>query len=121
VAFPIVAIGASAGGLEAVSELLATLPATSEMAYVVIQHLDPDHESLLAEILAKKTAMPVMQIHEGLPVEAAHVYVIPPNATLILGGDRFRLAPRLSGRHHPVDIFLTEYDPTQARRECEHY
>ena len=97
VGFPIVAIGASAGGLEAVSELLSALPATSDMAYVVIQHLDPDHESLLAEILAKKTAMPVVQIHEDLPVEPAHVYVIPPNATLTLGGDRFRLAPRGSG------------------------
>ena len=63
---PIVAIGASAGGLEAISEFLEALPPKSAMAYVVIQHLDPAHRSLLAEILAKKTTMPVEQIHDGL-------------------------------------------------------
>jgi chemotaxis response regulator CheB len=65
VTFPIVAIGASAGGLEAVSELLAAVPSKRGLAHVVVQHLDPNHESLLPEILAKKTAMPVMPAHEG--------------------------------------------------------
>ena len=82
------------------------------MAYVVIQHLDPEHKSLLAEILAKKTAMQVVEIYEDLVLESAHVYVIPPNVTLTLSGDRFRLAPRGDGRHHPIDVFL----PRSLRR-----
>ena len=92
--FPIVAIGASAGGLEAVSELLAAVPSKAGMAYVVVQHLDPIHESLLPEILAKKTAMPVMAADEGLAIAPDHVYVIPPNVTLTLRGDRLHLTPR---------------------------
>lgn len=63
--FPIVAIAASAGGLEALSELLAAAPAKGGMALIVVQHLDPTQESLPPEILAKKTAMPVLQAHEG--------------------------------------------------------
>jgi two-component system, chemotaxis family, CheB/CheR fusion protein len=107
-------MGASAGGLEAVSDLLASLPSRSGMAFVVIQHLDPGHTSLLAEILAKKTSMPVVQIYEGLEVQPDHVYVIPPNVTLTLSAERFRLAPRASGRHHPVDAFLTSLAEARA-------
>ncbi|MGH8218511.1 MAG: chemotaxis protein CheB, partial [Steroidobacteraceae bacterium] len=107
-AFPIVAIGASAGGLEAVSELLAALPSKSGMAYVVVQHLDPGHESLLAELLGKKTAMPVEPVHDGIEIQANHVYVIPPNASLTVNAERLHLAPRVTDRpHHPADIFFT--------------
>lgn len=106
--FPIVAIGASAGGFEAVSELLAAVPSKGGMAYVVVQHLDPSHESLLAELLAKKTSMPVMPAHEGLAVAPDHVYVIPPNATLTVRDDRLHLTPRASGpgRHMPADALF---------------
>ena len=112
--FPIVAIGASAGGLEAVSELLAALPARSEMAYVVIQHLDPDHPSLLAELLGKRAAMPVEPIHAGLILEPGHVYVIPPNVTLTLNEDRFELSPRVNGPHHPIDLFFISLAESRA-------
>lgn len=74
-AFPIVAIRASAGGFGAVR----ALPSRSHMACVVVQSLDPGHESLLSELLGRKTAMPVKQIHYGMTIEANHVYVIPPN------------------------------------------
>jgi len=105
---PIVAVGASAGGLEAISQLLEALPPKSAMAYVVIQHLDPDHRSLLSEILAKKTAMPVEQIHDGSGVQADHVYVIPPNTALTLSEERFCLTRRTSeGPHHPLDVFFS--------------
>jgi two-component system CheB/CheR fusion protein len=106
--FAIVAIGASAGGLEAVSELLAALPSKSGMAYILVQHLDPHHESLLPEILAKKTAMPVIAAHEGLAVAPDQLYVIPPNATLTLNDDTLHLTPRPSGpaRHMPVDALF---------------
>ena len=114
---PIVAIGASAGGLEAISEFLVALPPKSAMAYVVIQHLDPDHPSLLPEILAKKTAMPVEQIHDGLGVQADRVYVMPPNSTLTLSEDRFCLTRRMSERpHHPVDVFFSSI--ADARRDA---
>src|SRR5687767_4696993 len=78
------------------------------MAYVVVQHLDRDHKSLLAELLAKKTAMPVVQIKDELEVEPDHVYVIPPNTSVTLTDGRFRLTPRVNAAtpHHPVDIFF---------------
>ena len=114
---PIVAIGASAGGLEAISEFLAELPSKSDLAYVVIQHLAPEHKTLLPEILAKKTSMSVEQILDGLVLHANQVYVIPPNTTLTLSEDHFRLTPRASeGPHHPVDVFFSSL--AQARADA---
>ncbi|HEV2442483.1 MAG TPA: chemotaxis protein CheB [Steroidobacteraceae bacterium] len=106
--FPIVAIAASAGGLEAVSELLAAAAPRSGMAYIVVQHLDPSHQSLLPEILAKKTTMKVVPADEGLTVEPDHVYVIPPNVTLTLQDRILHLTPRERGpaRHKPADALL---------------
>ena len=106
---PIVAIGASAGGLEAVSELLGAIaPHDSGMAYIVVQHLDPTHQSLLPEILAKKTAMKVVPADEGLTVKPDHVYVIPPNATLTLQDGVLHLTPRerAPARHMPADALF---------------
>ena len=107
-AFPIVAIAASAGGLEAVSELLAAAAPHSGMAYIVVQHLDPKHQSLLPEILAKKTTMEVVPAADGLTVEPDHVYVIPPNVTLTLQGGVLHLTPRERGPagHKPADALL---------------
>ena len=81
-AFPIVGVGASAGGLEAFTQLLEHLPATSGMAYVLIQHLDPTHASQLPEILSRKSAMPVEEIRGETRVEANHVYVISASENL---------------------------------------
>jgi two-component system CheB/CheR fusion protein len=100
-------MAASAGGLEAVSELLAALPAQCGVACIVVQHLDPGHESLLPQILAKRTSLPVVQAHDGVAAEPDHVYVIPPNTTLSMMGDRIRVKPRASGVHHPADILFT--------------
>jgi two-component system CheB/CheR fusion protein len=106
--FPVVGIGASAGGLEAVSELVAELPATTGMAFLLVQHLDPNHESLLTEILAKKTSLSVETAADGTTVEPDHCYVIPPNTTLTVGGTILRLHPRSSADkpHKPVDILF---------------
>ena len=114
--FPVVAIAASAGGLEAVSELLAALPPDTGMAYIVVQHLDPGHESFLTEILSKKTSLPVRQVHDGMLVEADHVYVIPPNATLTLTEDHLQLTARASGRggHRPADILFRSVAEARA-------
>lgn len=83
-AFPIVGVAASAGGLEAFTQLLSHLPTDTGMAFVLIQHLSPDHESLLTEILARVTPLPVRDVQNGMAVEPNHVYVIPPNTKMIL-------------------------------------
>src|SRR5437660_5122409 len=82
--FPIVGIGASAGGLEAFTELLKALPANTGMAFILIQHLDPAHSSFLSQALAKTTSMQVLQVENGMRVEPDHVYVIPPDADVAL-------------------------------------
>jgi two-component system CheB/CheR fusion protein len=99
--FPIVGIGASAGGLEAVSELLAELPAATGMAYVLVQHLDPGHASMLTEILGKKSAIPVAEAQDGMPLEANRLYIIPPNAALAVRQGSLRLGPRVDGSRAP--------------------
>ena len=106
--FPIVGVGASAGGLEASIQLLRHIPADTGMAFVLIQHLDPAHTSFLREALAKATEMAVSQAEDGIRVEPNHVYVIPPEADIgILAGRLTLLArPHDRGLHLPVDSFL---------------
>ena len=105
--FPIVGVGASAGGLEALSVFLKALPARTGMAVVVIQHLAPEHESALTQLLSKTTAMPVVEVSDGLAIERNHVYVIPPNKSMTLQGGILQLVPRehSSVPHHPIDEF----------------
>jgi two-component system, chemotaxis family, CheB/CheR fusion protein len=106
--FPIVGIGASAGGLEAVSELLAELPATSGMAFLLVQHLDPRHQSFLTEILKKKTEIGVETAADGTVITPNHLYVIPPNATMTVADGALRLTPRESTEHphRPINILF---------------
>src|SRR5262245_23359385 len=82
--FPVVGVGASAGGLEAFTQLLQALPADSGMAFVLVVHLDPTHGSMMAEILSRATSMPVMQVVDEPKVEPNHVYVIPPNRHIVV-------------------------------------
>ena len=114
--FPIVGIGASAGGLEAFRELLRFLPDDAGMAYVVVQHLDPRHESLLPDLLGRATHMPVHEAREGMEVYADQVYVIAPNTDMTLARDTLTLQPRTEtrGQHFSIDIFLRSL---AARRE----
>jgi two-component system CheB/CheR fusion protein len=106
--FPIVGVGASAGGLEAFTQLLKALGSETEMAYVLVQHLDPSHESALTELLAKATEMPVRQVTDAMPVQPNHVYVIPPNVDMTISQRILRLTPRTEkqGHHMPIDRFL---------------
>lgn len=105
--FPIVGIGASAGGLEAVTALLAHLPTDTGMAFVVVQHMDPARESLLPPLLQKATAMPVSQARDGAVIAPDRVYVIPPNTHMIVDAGRLRLIPRPAGIHAmSVNCFL---------------
>ncbi len=104
----IVAIGASAGGIEALTDLMNHLPADTGMAFVLVQHLDPKHHSILTELLARKTAMSVTEVSDGLLVEPNHVYVIPPNATMSISDHTLHLGPREEshGAHMSVDHFM---------------
>ena len=117
--FPIVGIGASAGGLDAFKQLLQALSADTGMAFVLVQHLAPTHVSMLADILACSTTMPVVEVKDEPPVLANHVYVIPPNRTMVMTDGHLRLLPREEGRglHRPIDAFfrsLAEQDSHQA-------
>ena len=106
--FPIVAIGASAGGLEALEQFLAHVPVGSGMAFVIIQHLDPDHKGMMPELLQRATTMPVAPAKNRMKVRPDCVYVIPPKADLSILHDSLYLlepvAPR--GLRLPIDIFF---------------
>ena len=106
--FPVVGVGASAGGLEAFTQMLAALPVDTGMAFVLVQHLAPKHASLLAELLSRTTTMPVAEVEDGIRIEPDHVYVIPPDCDLVIADGCLELLPREAprGQHHPIDQFL---------------
>lgn len=116
--FAIVGIGASAGGLEAVTAFLRQLPPNPGMAFVVIQHLDPTHSSALPALLQRATSLPVTEAKHGMPVESNCVYVIPPNRTIRLASRRLKISPRSGAHdiHMPVDRFLESLAEEQADR-----
>jgi two-component system CheB/CheR fusion protein len=107
--FPIVGIGMSAGGLEVATEFLKAMPPDSGMGFVIVQHLEPTRKSLLAGLLGRHTAMPVIEVEDGMAVQVDHVYVIVPAQTLTIEDGVLRLSepaePR--GRRHPIDHFFT--------------
>src|SRR5437764_9708842 len=103
----IAAVGASAGGIEAFTELVSNLPTDTGMAFVLVQHLDPEHHSMLTELLSKKTAMRVKEVTNGMIVEPNHLYVIPPNATMSISNHSLQLAPR--GDSHALHIHMHHF------------
>lgn len=109
--FPIVGIGASAGGLEAFSNLIKSIPANTGMAYVLVQHLDPNHESLLTELLQKVSIIPVTEVSDNIKIEPDHIYVIPSNKIMVISDGCLQLTPRpkpnRKDRNLPIDIFFT--------------
>jgi two-component system CheB/CheR fusion protein len=107
--FLIVAIGASAGGLEALEDFFGHMPADAGMGFVVIQHLAPDHKSVLAQLLARYTEMPVKQVQNDNEVLPDRVYVIPPNNTLTINGGVLGLEPPSEPRAQrtPIDSFFS--------------
>jgi two-component system, chemotaxis family, CheB/CheR fusion protein len=106
--FPVVGIGASAGGLEAFSDLLRHLPEKTGMAFVLVQHLDPTHGSALKEILSRVTKIPVTEVKDGVVVEPNHIYVIPANTNMSVSEGVLRLAARTltQGQHMPINYFM---------------
>ena len=103
----VVGIGASAGGLEALQQLLTFLPSNTGMAFVIIQHLAPNHKSLLVDILGKYSAMPVQEITDGMHVERNHIYMIPPKHNVEIVSDVLRLRDYDPQKiNHPIDVFF---------------
>jgi two-component system CheB/CheR fusion protein len=117
-AFPIVGVGASAGGLEAFSKMLRALPVDSGMAFVLVQHLSPTHDSQLAEILSRTTAMPVTEVQDEPRVEPNRIYVIPPDRNMVIAQGTLQLLPRTEarGQHRPIDLFLRSLAEDQKHR-----
>lgn len=109
--FPVVGIGASAGGLDAFKKLLRAIPENSGMAYVLVQHLDPTHESILPDLLQKVTTIPVLEIRDDIKVQPDHIYIIPSNKMLLANDGILQLSPRpekgKNQRNLPIDLFFS--------------
>jgi two-component system CheB/CheR fusion protein len=107
-ALVVVGIGASAGGLEACRLFLEALPASPGMAFILIQHLDPTHDSMMVELLTSATQMPVVQAQDGMAVEIDHLYIIPPGLYLAIEHGRLSLSAPLArhGSRLPFDFLL---------------
>ena len=116
--FPIVGVGASAGGLEAFAQLLAALPRKTGMGFVLVQHLAPDHESALTEILSRATSLPVREITNDERVRVNHVYVIPPdtNLTIAEGVLKIQRPQRTGAPHRSIDTFFESLAQDQRER-----
>lgn len=120
-----VALGASAGGLEAIDAFFRNTPADTGMAFVVLQHLSPDYPSMMVELLSKQTKMPVLRAEDGMPVEANCVYLLPPKKNMALKDGRLVLTDQ--DRHRglvnlPIDFFLeslaTDQGSWASRSSC---
>jgi two-component system CheB/CheR fusion protein len=116
--FPIVGIGSSAGGLEALEKLFEAMPPDAGAAFVVVAHLDPTRQSHLTELLRRYTEMPVVEVQDEIEVEPDHVYVIAPDQSLTLNGDVLHPSkpsePRAQRR--PVDVFFRSLAENQRER-----
>ncbi|HEU5235513.1 MAG TPA: chemotaxis protein CheB, partial [Pyrinomonadaceae bacterium] len=106
--FPIVGVGASAGGLESFTRLIRHLPANTGMAFVLVQHLDPEHESKLPQLLAKSSNMPVLEVANNTRVKPNHIYVIPPNRSMTINDRVLKLLPRKQALrpYRSIDYFF---------------
>jgi two-component system, chemotaxis family, CheB/CheR fusion protein len=106
--FPVVGVGASAGGLDACRKLVGAMPAGNGMAFILVQHLDPTHESMMVDLLAGHTALTVRQAADGMPIEREHLYVIPPGTYLaVANGDLHLSQPQARhGARLPFDFLL---------------
>src|ERR1700730_14756457 len=112
--FPIVAIGASAGGLDACTKLLDALPAVNGIAFIIVQHLDPSHDSMMVDLLAGHTSMPVLLATDGMRIERERVYVIPPGVYLAVdekGALRLSKPQARHGARLPFDFLLNSLAP----------
>ncbi|MGE0761537.1 MAG: chemotaxis protein CheB, partial [Pirellulaceae bacterium] len=116
--FPIVGIGASAGGLEALEQFFRSVPAPTPMAFVVIQHLSPDFKSVMDDLLGRVTKIPIRQISDGMRVEPGTIYLLPPKQEVILSNGKLLLTERSSQDRlsFPIDYFFRSLAQDAGRR-----
>src|ERR1043165_9130259 len=116
--FPVVGIGASAGGLKGLLQFFENVPAQPGMAFVIVLHLSPKHESNLDKVLQVATPMPVVQVNEAVQIERDHVYVIPPARQLSMVDGTLQVSiPKLQReRHAAIDLFFRTLGETQKAR-----
>ena len=116
--FPVVAIGASAGGLDAIRSLLGAVTPESGMAFILVQHLDPSHDSLLVELLTGKTPLTVQEAVDGMSIDPEHLYVIPPGVYLSVGEGALHISkPRVRhGARLPFDFLLNSLAQSYGAR-----
>lgn len=116
--FPVVGIGASAGGLEAFEQFFTSMPPDSGMAFVLVQHLDPTHKSILTDLIQRYTRMTVVSVEDGVAIEQNWVYIIPPDRDMAVFDGRLHLmtpnAPR--GQRHPIDFFFRSLSQDERDR-----
>ncbi len=114
---PVVGVGASAGGLDALKRFLTAMPGDTGIAFVLIPHLDPTHQSLMVELLGRHTPMPVVEAKEGMPVQANRVYIIPPNKYMTISGGVLRLTGPVERRGlTTIDLFLRSLAQDQQEK-----
>ena len=115
--FPIVGLGASAGGLEAFKNFFSAMPNSSGMSFVLIQHLDPTHESLMKDLLSRYTKMNVIQAEDKMEVKENHIYLIPPNREMTIHKRKLHLtAPKeRRGLRTPIDLFFRSLAEDQQK------
>lgn len=118
--FPVVGIGSSAGGLEALEEFFQNVPSESGLAYVVISHTDPARSSLLPEIIRRKANIPVIEVKDGMPVQPDMVYLPPSNRDLVMDGELFRLIEQQRGQtlRVPIDSFFKSLADARGEQAC---
>src|SRR6185369_6464011 len=104
----VVGIGASAGGLDAIERFFDNVPRNTGMAFVVVQHLSPDFKSVMDELLARHTQLPIRMVEDGMRVESDHVYLIPARKEMIISGGRLLLSDRDRDQELtlPIDVFF---------------
>jgi two-component system CheB/CheR fusion protein len=118
VGFPVVGVGASAGGLDAFKRFFKAMPANAGMAFVLVPHLDPKHPSLMVELIARQTVMAVTEAEDGQAIEVNHVYIIPPNKFLAIHDRRLRLSvpPEHRGHQTAIDSFFRSLAEEEQER-----
>src|SRR4051794_18213059 len=104
--FPVVGVGGSAGGIEAMCELLGAIQADAGIALLLVLHLDPTHESQLTEIFGSASKVPVVLAQEGMSLRPNRAYMIPPNVTMEIVGGKIQLNPRAAGLNMPIDVLF---------------
>ncbi|NVO18494.1 MAG: PAS domain-containing protein [Bacteroidetes bacterium] len=115
--FPVVGIGASAGGLEALQEFFKSMPEDPGVAFIIVQHLSPDYKSLMDELLARHTKMVIHRVEDGMMVEENHIYLIPPRMNMTIFHGKLLLTEQAPGRslNLPIDIFLRSLAKDQEK------